>query len=217
MDQFTITRQEASELVWVSVRTLDRYIERWKLSFKKVWNRVLLDKDQVLGLKDDFDEVKQNPASEIIWNYSLEPKTSNSNNNPGFANIEETLTKFLDLINEKDKLIEEKNNMIFVLQNKLGSLETGMKNVVALPDYTAEKEKFEQQKRELQSQKDALIAEKDRMLKEKDNIVSERNEIFWQKEQLGREVWVQKAWNTAITIIAIGLVILVIAWAMINK
>ena len=86
MNNFTITRQEASELVWVSVRTLDRYIERWKLSFKKVWNRVLLDKDQVLWLKEEFDEIKQNPSSEIIWNYSIETK-SNPQTTPGFANI----------------------------------------------------------------------------------------------------------------------------------
>ena len=61
------------------------------------------------------------------------------------------LTSFFGLINDKDKAIEDKNKVIFVLQQKLGELEGRMKSMIALPDYTEEKQKLIIEKERLES------------------------------------------------------------------
>lgn len=53
--------------------------------------------------------------------------------------IDQKMDKFFDLLREKDSSIEGKNQMIFILQQKLGELEGKLKNMIALPAYHEEK------------------------------------------------------------------------------
>jgi hypothetical protein len=41
---------------------------------------------------------------------------------------------------EKDKMIEDKNKVIFMLQQRVGELETKIQHMIALPDYNKEKQ-----------------------------------------------------------------------------
>jgi hypothetical protein len=44
------------------------------------------------------------------------------------------------IFKEKDKMIEEKNKVIFMLQQRIWELETKIQTMVALPDYNREKQ-----------------------------------------------------------------------------
>jgi hypothetical protein len=81
--------------------------------------------------------------------------------------LSESMSKFLEVLAEKDKIIEEKNTIIFTLQRKLGEYENKLKNMVALPDYTKEKEKIllEKEKIELENQYLAQQLKKERIQK----------------------------------------------------
>jgi len=48
---FDLSRKEASELLKVSTRTLDRYIKSKKVSSKNIAGRIMLNRDEVSGMK----------------------------------------------------------------------------------------------------------------------------------------------------------------------
>ncbi|MFC1647426.1 hypothetical protein ACFL10_00335 [Patescibacteria group bacterium] len=48
---FDLSRKEASGLLKVSTRTLDRYIKSKKVSSKNIAGRIMLNRDEVLGMK----------------------------------------------------------------------------------------------------------------------------------------------------------------------
>gem|GEM_PF-5318877 len=56
-----------------------------------------------------------------------------------WSNVKE----FVGLLQEKDKTIEDKNQLIFAMQHQIGQMESRLQQVIALPDYTAEKSNLE--------------------------------------------------------------------------
>jgi hypothetical protein len=48
---FDLSRKEASEILKVSTRTLDRYIKSNKVSSKNIAGRIMLDRNEVSGMK----------------------------------------------------------------------------------------------------------------------------------------------------------------------
>lgn len=53
MSDYIINRQEAAKLIWVSLRSIDRYTLSWKLNYKKIWWRVLFKQDDLLNIKTE--------------------------------------------------------------------------------------------------------------------------------------------------------------------
>ncbi|AHB41286.1 hypothetical protein P148_SR1C00001G0493 [candidate division SR1 bacterium RAAC1_SR1_1] len=146
---YTITREAAAQLLGISTRTIDRYIRSGKLSYKKVANKVLLEKGEVYDLKKDFSALHQEVETEVISQSSS--STGLAKSNPQLeAMIEQKLEKFFLIFREKDKMLEEKNKIIFVLQQRVGELETKIQNMVALPDYTREKQEAIIEKQKLE-------------------------------------------------------------------
>ncbi|USN55168.1 MAG: hypothetical protein H6765_00725 [Candidatus Peribacteria bacterium] len=65
--------------------------------------------------------------------------------------------EFADILKAKDSTIEEKNQVIFALQHKLGELETRLKQMIALPDHTQEKEKLVHNIQKLELERQELL------------------------------------------------------------
>jgi hypothetical protein len=70
--------------------------------------------------------------------------------------MDESMNKFLDILIEKDKTIEEKNQIIMTLQQKKIALETKLQNTVALPLYKEEKQEILVEKENLKIEKNIL-------------------------------------------------------------
>ncbi|MBP6911116.1 helix-turn-helix domain-containing protein [Patescibacteria group bacterium] len=151
---YNITREAAAQYLGVSTRTIDRYVKSGKLSYKKVANKVILAKEEVDAIKDDFSLLRQDAEyTEVISSStnSLAKPASSSSSRGNDSGINERLDQFFGLITEKDKALEDKNKVIFVLQQKLGELEGRMKSMIALPEHTEEKQKLLIEKERLES------------------------------------------------------------------
>lgn len=150
---YTITRESAAQSLGISTRTIDRYIRNGKLSYKKVANKVLLEKEEVRALQNDFAALHQEFDSEVISSSSMETRSSTllAASNPQLeAIIDQKIEKFFLVFKEKDKMMEEKNKIIFVLQQRIGELESELKHMIALPDYTKEKQEAILEKQKLE-------------------------------------------------------------------
>lgn len=165
---YNVTRESAAKLLGVSTRTIDRYVKAWKLSYKKVANKVLLAKEEIAEMQKDFSALRQEVNTEVVSNTSSS-SNSISTVNPSLEKaIDEKIEKFFLIFNEKDKILEEKNKVIFMLQQRVGELEAKLKTMVALPDYTREKQEAMIEKQKLEERitwlKDRIRAEKTKNL-----------------------------------------------------
>lgn len=157
---YNLTRQQAADLLGISTRTIDRYVKRGRLSYKKVANKVLLAQEELDDLQDDFEllnmqeqmEISTGRISDTNERVLSTPKSTSSSTS---FDVKE----FSAILEKKDKTIEEKNQLIFVLQHKIGEMETQIKQMIALPDHSSQKEelvyniqKLELEKQELENQ-----------------------------------------------------------------
>lgn len=160
MKTYNITREKAAAELWVSTRTIDRYVKSWKLSYKKIANKVLLAKEEIATLKEDFSQLHTELTSELI--HEATPNTHPITSNPVAVRadldqaIDEKIEKFFLIFKEKDKMIEEKNKIIFVLQQRIGELETKIQSMIALPDYNREKQATLLEKQKLEERVEQL-------------------------------------------------------------
>jgi len=114
---YTVTREHAAKVLGVSTRTIDRYVKSGKLSYKKVANKVLLAKEEVSELQRDFGAFRQELNSEIVGSSNTKSITTV---NPSLEQaIDAKIEKFFLIFNEKDRILEEKNKVIFMLQQRV--------------------------------------------------------------------------------------------------
>ncbi len=160
---YNISKEAASQLLGVSTRTVDRYLASNRLTSKKMGNKVMLAQEEVMTLKGESDNIEVNSVDVISGS-----DYHTSYDNPGKSQalslgaeqvskiMDEKFDKFSWMLENKDRLLEEKNSMIFGLQKKLGELETRLQTMVALPEHHNEKEQLLSQKKELQNRLDNL-------------------------------------------------------------
>ncbi len=146
---YNVTREVAAKSLNISTRTIDRYIKSGKLSYKKIANKVLLAKEEVISLKQEFATLHQELNTEII-NQTSAAGTSMANKGNLESAIDQKIEKFFLIFKEKEKMLEEKNKMIFVLQQRVSELETKIQHMVALPDYNKEKQEAIIEKQKLE-------------------------------------------------------------------
>ena len=147
MKRYTVTRNQAASLLWVSTRTIDRYVKSGKLSYKKIANKVILNEEELRILQNEFSSLRQEISTELIWEKDSSISVRPVND---MSTIDEKLDKFYLIFQEKDKQIDEKNKIIFMLQQRIGELEAKIQTMVALPDYNKEKQQAIEEKRILE-------------------------------------------------------------------
>ncbi len=165
--EYNLSREQAAEKLWISTRTLDRRIRKWILSHQKKSNKVFLTQEEI----DNFWKKEQvsnivlegnttiNKVSKPVENVeSIKIDTDEIVKKVG-SHMDESINKFLNVLIEKDKQIEEKNNIIMTLQQKTLSLEAKLQNTVALPLYQEEKQEILVEKENLKIE-NKLIDEK---------------------------------------------------------
>ncbi len=153
---YNVGREQAAKMLGVSTRTIDRYVKSGKISYKKVANKVLLSREEIQTMKQDFDALHQQVNTEVVSaSTSSETKQADTSSRKiavkSSVDLDEKLDKFYHIFNEKDKMIEDKNQIIFMLQRRIGELETKLQTMVALPDYTKEKQDALLEKRKLEN------------------------------------------------------------------
>ena len=160
MKRYSITRDKGAEILWISTRTIDRYIKSWKLSYKKIANKVLLAEEEIENMKSEFALLHQEVSTELV-NETATHVESNPNVaiiKPSFdvSELSDKIDKLALIFKEKDKIVEEKNKIIIMLQHRIGEFETKIQSMIALPDYTKEKQEAIEEKRKLEEKLEFL-------------------------------------------------------------
>lgn len=157
---YNLSRHQASDKLGISTRTIDRYIKGGKLSYKKIANKILLADAEIHLLADEFallhqqelsSEVVKEKSAGIPMNKLATPTQASSSE--GTQNIKE----FVQVLQQKDRTIEEKNQFIFALQHKIGELESKLQQTIALPDYSKEKDTIMHSMQTLELEKQDLM------------------------------------------------------------
>lgn len=92
-------------------------------------------------MQRDFQVLHHNPSTEIV-NDGIGARESFSlaTNAKLEKIIDEKIDKFFLVFQEKDRMLEEKNKVIFMLQQRVSELENKIGTMVALPDYNEQKQ-----------------------------------------------------------------------------
>lgn len=154
MRHYSISRDKASALLGISTRTIDRYIKSGRLSYKKVANKVLLSKEELDQLQSEFTSLRHEVSTELVSERATTPVAVRQS--VDLLSIEEKIDKFSLIFKEKDKMLDEKNKIIFMLQERIGQLETKIQSMIALPDYTKEKQEAIEEKKRLEAKLQAM-------------------------------------------------------------
>lgn len=166
---YNISKEAAAQILWISTRTVDRYISNNKLTTKKIGNKVMLAQEEITRLKSDFEKEWKNNKVDVISenNFQTIQDFHSSNWQVVWFNewaivdilnksMDEKFDKFFTAIEQKDKILEEKNKIVAVLQNRVMELEAKIQTMIALPDYNNEKQKIIAEKQTLESQIELL-------------------------------------------------------------
>ena len=110
--KFEISRKEASKILKVSTRTLDRYINSRKLSTKKIAGRIFLDENEVIDFKTKSRQHKSVKKARAKVRMAKEPKKDKKPNKvydiPVEAYIEQEITnEESNNVNDEDKVYEK--------------------------------------------------------------------------------------------------------------
>ena len=176
---YEIDRKPASQLLKVSIRTIDRYIRGGRLSARQINGRIWLSKRDILDLKQGSPLVSF-PASSSIDTATVQ--NTEDEIPVVIKRSEVTDTHFdrdfyKDLYNETLKILEDRNQKLEVMQYRIGQLEAQTANAHHTPRYRELDEEDIRSKHRLESS----LAENDKMIKNLEETV--------QKERMNRLVF----------------------------
>ena len=163
---YNISKEAAAQILWISTRTIDRYISNNKLTIKKIWNKVMLAQEEIMKLKSDFEKEGKNNKIDVISENNFQTiqdfQSSESGQIVSFnewamvdmlsKSMDEKFDKFFVVLDQKDKILDERNRAVSALQNRIIELESKIQTMIALPDYNNEKQKIIAEKINLESQ-----------------------------------------------------------------
>jgi len=155
---YNITRNEASKILNVSTRSIDRYIKSWKLRTEKRWKIIYINDQDINNIKK-WDKTKQH----IIINNKIEDKT---NENKVIVNDKKEDYIYKELINtikEKDKKIEK---LIIELSNSKQLLQ----NSISLIDYKKNQYLLEQKEKNIKIELEKEINKKEIQIYKEKNM-----------------------------------------------
>lgn len=165
---YNITRNEAAKIIWVSTRSIDRYIKSWKLRSEKVWKMIYInnqDLDNIWWVNKNTQHVIIN-ENEIkdINNEWLEKR--NNKNKDDFI-----YTELLNSLKEKDKKIEN-------LSIQIGKAEQIIKNSISIIDYKKTQYLLEQKEETIRYELEKGI-ENNKIMLEKERNINKILLIIW--------------------------------------
>ncbi|MFA6528244.1 MAG: hypothetical protein WCT46_01760 [Candidatus Gracilibacteria bacterium] len=158
MTSFTIDRKQASEIIGVSLRTLDRYIRGGELNARKINGFVKLDENQVKGFKTGYTPRPQAPQedTEIVQEGVPRIRIHRSLNNfdrveaiDVHSEVERVLGEEISssgrqtdiyevLYKETRDELKEYQKKLEIANYQVGHLEAQVKNSIPLLAYRAE-------------------------------------------------------------------------------
>lgn len=142
-EHILLSREEAAEIIGISVRTLDRYIAKKRFSIVRRSGKVFLRKDEV----ERYRSVNEASTGEIVEDGRMEMAMSH------FAPSQED-GKYKILYEESLNTIEKKDAMLRQMHYQLGILENEAKHNIPLLQAQNSQKELEQKIESLAYEKD---------------------------------------------------------------
>ena len=164
---YDLTRQQASEILWISLRSVDRYIKSWKIRAKKSWKTVLLNKEDIMIISWEVPTKQKIITQENKTNITPDIKNSNSTQQiikkSDYEKILWTFEKmynwFREEIKQKDEKIQELSMQVWILKEKKN-------NSIDLIEYKKMQFLSEEDKKKILEKLEKEQKEKEKVLKE---------------------------------------------------
>ncbi len=161
---YKYTRQEAAEKLWISTRSVDRYIKAWKLRAKKEGKVVYVKWSDVENLLWNWETKQEVIVEKKVNNVQLE---DNFNNQKVVTQSDENVSSTLWLIyKDLKKEIVKKDELIQQLAMRVWKAEEVAKNSVSLLDFKKSQYLLEESKSWLNKELENLETEKEKLEKE---------------------------------------------------
>lgn len=162
---YTLTRQDVALELWISTRSIDRYIKSWKLRAKKNGKIVYVNNNDVKNLKSWWKK-----HQEIIV-----PKKEKMNNEDNSLKLKDNIVIkeergksfwLEEIYMDLKEQMEWKDDLIHKLSLSLWRAEEITKNSISLIDYKKSQFLLEESKGYLSKEIDTLQVEKEILSKE---------------------------------------------------
>jgi len=161
------TRNEAAILLWVSTRSIDRYIKSWKLRSQKIWKMIYIND---LDLNNIWS-VNKKDQHVIIHNQKRIVNSNQIESNSDIKKMDYIYKELINTIKVKDKKIEE-------LSTKIGNAEQIIKSSISLIDYKKSQYLLEQKEETTRYEMEKSIKENNNLL-EKEKYINKILLIIW--------------------------------------
>ncbi len=189
-----IDRKTASRLLKVSMRTVDRYINKNKLSIEKRDGRIWLDKKEIIKLKNQnridsvdrlstskmsIDNMDVIPVDTSIDNdQEYESESQNSSSMPENQSVSGNFGRktrsnreissedrvYKKLFEEAQQEVKQKQERLEMANYRVGQLEARIKDSIPLLDYNRDLEKERLEKEEIHKNLDANQTELEKLM-----------------------------------------------------
>ncbi len=166
---YNINRQEASEILWVSTRSIDRYIKSWKIRAKKNWKIILLNDSDINALSwanTVKHKVIISSEEKTSNNSEIEIKQEASKGLVKKAEYEKVLATFEKMFSSFREEIKEKDAKIEELAIKLWRAEEQKSNSIDMMEYKKVQFLSEEAKKSLSNTLEKEKSEKEKINKE---------------------------------------------------
>lgn len=132
---YSLSRDEVATILWISTRSVDRYIRRWNLRAQKQWKYIMIDADDVKKLSE-----KNKNFHQVIV-----PRNSREHWGSWPVVIDQMYEEMKQDIKKKDERISE-------LSYKLGKAEEVLNNSVSMIEYKKSQYLLEQSKEAIEKE-----------------------------------------------------------------
>jgi hypothetical protein len=178
---YDLTRQEASEILNMSVRSIDRYIKSWKIRAKKDWKIVYLNRGDIHNLVSGekkvaeviipkkqekiIEEKNENQNNIYSWDDIRAANTKGIIKKSDFDKISSTFEKMFNDLRDENK---QKDKLIQGLSMRLWKAEEVNKNSIPIIEYKKSQFLLEQSKISLNNEVFDIKKEKNDLEKKLD-------------------------------------------------
>lgn len=208
---YNIDRQAASNILGVSVRTIDRYISSGKIRKVKNQGRTWLSNSDVQEMLRQNQETGQSTQSNSNLSQTVNDFSPNKNvssaelvsEDETTSNIKDKYVSDLEKIYEDTKKdLEDKNKKLQQAVYKIGQLESQIKNMVPLIEIQKRERLLLQNNENLQSQLNNEVQKREQVVK---NLLSDikHKELELETERFNKAIFAILLFLTILTLIMI--------------
>lgn len=161
MDSYIMTRQEAADILDISVRSIDRYIKSWKIRSEKKWKKVYVHTDDIDNIQWWNSEVKhviitddvkkrKNIKNEDLGEQFSSKKIVKDN---GYENI---INTFENIYTDLRWQIDKKDEIIHKMSIEIGKSQEKVKQSISVSEHNRSQMILEESKTHIAKQMTSL-------------------------------------------------------------